>query len=114
MADPRAIERTRRQRNLDRVMTWREVTATLTGRGETEVTYTDHRLWAKRIEASDMSELEGQDAVRELTEHRYLMRYRKAIKPRDLLIDGEDTLRIGHVEEIDRRRWLLVAGEIVR
>ena len=108
MADPRQIEAGTRRRNLDRRVTWRERMETRSGRGETEVTYTDHVVWAKRLDSDGTFDIIGGQNLRLEASRRYLMRFDSRIRALDFIRDGGESFGITSVSEIERRRWLLV------
>ena len=108
MADPRQIEAGTRRRNLDRRVTWRERMETRSGRGAIEVTYTDHDVWAKRLDSDGTFEIIGGENLRREASRRYLMRFDSRIRALDFIRDEGQSFGVTGVAEIERRRWLLV------
>ena len=108
MADPYRLRRDYAAVNLDRRVVWGDRMEERDSMGNLEVTFTDHDVWAKRIDASDAVSIEGQDLVRAAGEIRYLVRF-GTFAPRDKITDGGKVFLVNNIEEIGRRRWMLLS-----
>ena len=113
MTDPLAIRRDHRRRNLDRRIVRLERTQTRNDDGTSTTTYVEHPgLWAKRFDPDDSIVVEGQDALRTRTTIEYLVRFGPWVVL-DRLRDETRVVSVRSIEEIERRRWLLLQTEIV-
>ena len=115
MANPDVIRDRRQRTNLDLPVTYRVATYTQTQQGENEVSYTDHKVWAKRLEDQDDLSVVFDSGIpvasQDVASHQYLMRFLDGATPGDVVaVDGRGESVRG-IATLERRRWMIVTTQ---